>query len=73
MSSKVSKSIGEWELIEARLNEVGLSSRQRLEAKAQLARAEAVADALAALTAGVKRAAKQVFDRPYHEPNASAR
>ncbi len=73
MNSKVSKSIGEWELIEARLDEVGLSSRQRLEAKAQLARAEAVADALAAVTAGVKRATKQIFDRPYHEPNASAR
>ena len=73
MNSKVSKSNGEWELIEARLDEIGLSSHERLKAKAQLARAEAVADALAVLAAGVKRVLKQIFDRPYHEPNASVR
>jgi hypothetical protein len=73
MSDKVSKSNGEWELIEARLDEVGLSSYERIKAKAQLARAEAVADALAALSATVKRAVKQVFERPYHHPNTSIR
>ena len=73
MNAKVSKSNGEWELIEARLDEIGLSSHERLKAKAQLARAEAVADALAALAASVKRAVKHILDRPYHEPNASAR
>ena len=73
MSDKVSKSNGEWELIEARLDEVSLSSYERIKAKAQLARAEAVADALASLSASVKRAVKRVFDRPYHQPNASIR
>ncbi len=73
MNSKVSKSNGEWDLIEARLDEIGLSSRERAKAKAQLDRAEAMADALAALSAGVKRAVKQIFHRPYHEPNASVR
>ncbi len=73
MNSKVSKSNGEWELIEARLDEIGLSSRERAKAMAQLARAEAMADALAALSAGVKRAVKQIFDRPYHQPNAPVR
>jgi hypothetical protein len=73
MSNKVSKSNGEWELIEARLDTVGLSSYERIKAKAQLARAEAVADALAALSASVKRAVKHLFDRPYHQPNTSIR
>lgn len=73
MSTKVSKSNCEWELIEARLDEIGMSRHERLKAKAQLARAEAVADALAAFAAGVKRALKLVFNRPFHAPHAPVR
>ena len=73
MTNKVSKSNGDWEDINRRLAEVRLSGYERLRAEASLARAEAVAAALAALSATVKRAVKQVFARPYHQPNASIR
>ncbi|HVP09228.1 MAG TPA: hypothetical protein VMT02_06900 [Burkholderiales bacterium] len=73
MTKKISKSNAEWETIEQRLAEVRLSRFERVKAEAQLARAEAVADALAALSASVKRALKHLFERPYHHPNASIR
>ena len=73
MTDKVSKSNPDWETINARLAEVRMSGLARLQAEAQLARAEFVADALAAMSASVKRAIKQAFDRPYHRPNASIR
>jgi hypothetical protein len=73
MTEKVSKSNSEWETIHARLAEVRLSGHQRLKAQAQLARAEAVADALVALSSSVKRTVKQLFDRPYRQPNTSIR
>ena len=73
MTSKVSKSNADWETINRRLAEVRLSGHQRLKAEAQLARAQAVADTLVVLSATVKRAVKQIFDRPYHQPNTSIR
>jgi len=73
MTKKVSKSNSDWKLIEDRLAEVRMSGFARMRAEAQLARAEAVADALAALSSSVKRAVKQLFDRPYHRPNPSIR
>jgi hypothetical protein len=50
-----------------------MGGHQRLKAQAQLARAQAVADTLVMLSATVKRAVKQLFDRPYHQPNTSIR
>lgn len=73
MTSKVSKSNEDWELVDQRLAEVRMSGHARLKAEAQLYRAQAIADALAALSASVKRAVKQVFDRPYNQPNTSIR
>ena len=73
MNRKVSKSNDDWELINARLAEVRLRGYERIKAKAQLERAEAVADALAGLASSVKRALKHLFERPYHHPNASIR
>lgn len=73
MNREVSKSNEDWELIDARLAEVRLQGYERLKAKAQLERAEAFADALVWLSGAVKRAVKQLFDRPYHRPNASIR
>lgn len=73
MTKQISKSNDEWETINARLAQVRLSGYERLRAEASLARAEAVADALAALSASVRRAVKQVFARPYHQPNTSIR
>ena len=73
MTRKISKSNDEWETINRRLAEVRLNGHQRLKAQAQLARAQAVADTLVMLSATVKRAVKQLFDRPYHQPNTSIR
>jgi len=73
MTKKLSKSNGEWATVEARLAEVRMNGFARARAEAQLARAEAVADALAALSSSVKRAVKQLFDRPYQHPNTSIR
>jgi hypothetical protein len=73
MMNKISKSNDDWETIHARLAEVRMGGHARLRAEAQLARAEAVADALAALNSAVKRALKQAFSRPYHGPSTSIR
>lgn len=73
MTKKISKSNEDWELINARLAAVRMSGYNRLKAEAQLARAEAVADALAALAAYLTRAVKQLFARPYHQPKISSR
>ena len=73
MANKVSKSNADWEMINRRLAEVRLNGHQRLKAEAQLARAQAVADTLVILSATVKRAVKQIFDRPYRQPNPSIR
>ena len=73
MTDKVSKSNAEWETMKARLAEVRMSGYHRLEAEAQLARAEAIADALVALSSWVKRAVKYLVDRPLHQPKTSIR
>jgi len=73
MTSKISKSNADWKTINERLAEVRMGGHQRLTAQAQLARAQAVADTLVILSATVKRAVKQLFDRPYHQPNTSIR
>lgn len=73
MTMKITKSNAEWANVNARLAEVQMSSYARLKARAQLERAEAIADTLAALSATVKRALKQAFERPYQQPNTSIR
>ncbi|HUK04148.1 MAG TPA: hypothetical protein VLV90_03580 [Burkholderiales bacterium] len=73
MADKVRKSNAKWENVDARLAEVQMSSYARLKAQAQLERAEAIADTLVVLSATVKRALKQMFVRPYQQPNASIR
>ena len=73
MEVKISKSNADWETIDRRLAEVRLNGLQRMKAEAQLARAQAVADTLVVLSATVKRAVKQIFDRPYNQPNTSIR
>ena len=73
MTEKVSKSNPDWEMINARLAEVRMSGLARLQAEAQLARAQAIADTLVVLSTAVKRAVKQIFDRPYSAPNTSIR
>jgi hypothetical protein len=55
----------------ARLDEVHMSRYERIRAKAQLARAEAVADAIFAIARGSKRLLKTLVLRPFRRMAAS--
>ena len=65
MAKRVSKSNSDADFFNARLDEIRMSSLERLRAKASLARAEAFADAVAALINLVKRLVKTLVVRPY--------
>ena len=60
------------EFFNRRLNEIGLSDIERLKAKAQFARAEAVADICAAIAHGFGRLFKAPAGKPPHRPATSA-
>lgn len=55
----------------ARLDEVQMSQFERIRAKAQLARAQAFADAAFAVVHGVKRLLKTLVLRPFRRMTAS--
>jgi hypothetical protein len=55
----------------ARLDEVRMSQTERLMARAQLARAEAVAEAVFAVVHGSKRLLKTLVLRPFRRMTAS--
>lgn len=61
MTRKTSTSL---ESLNARLDEIRMSSHERLRAKASLARAEAIADLVVEFTGGVKRLLKTLVMRP---------
>ena len=71
MTSKISKTNGDLAYFNALLDEVRMSGYDRIRAKAHLARAEAVADAVAGLFAWVKRV---LSGKPgsYRRPSTSA-
>ena len=71
VKSKISKSNQSVTLMQARLDEVRMSGHRRLEAQAQLARAEAMVDFLSAIAAGAKRVLRKLVLRPYHKLTAS--
>jgi hypothetical protein len=64
MSRKISKSIANEALLTRRLDEIHMSTRERLRAKASLARAEAFADAAAEIINLFKRLANALVLRP---------
>jgi hypothetical protein len=55
----------------ARLDQVHMSRSERIMAKAQLARTEAVADALFAMGRGAKRLLRTLVLRPFRRMTAS--
>jgi hypothetical protein len=71
MSAVNSKTNGTLEFLNARLDEVRMSPLERLTAKAQLARAEAFADAMFAIARGAKRLLKKVVLRPFRRLTVS--
>ena len=57
--------------IEARLQEIRMSSHKRLEAQAQLARAEAAIELLIDIAGGLARVLRTLVLRPYRKLTAS--
>lgn len=71
MTTKLSKTNPEAELFNARIDAMPMSADQRIRAKAEFARAEAFAEALAGLFHLVQRGLKGIADHTYHRPTAS--
>lgn len=65
MNVKIIKTNHDLDFLNARLDEVRMSSHERLRAKASLARSEAVAEAVVEIVNLVKRLLKTLVVRPY--------
>jgi len=71
MIGKVSKPNSDLDYLNSRLDEIGMHDHARLRAKANLARAEAMADGIEAIVNLVKRLAKALVIRPYRRLTTS--
>jgi len=71
MNRKISKANASEAFFNARLDDIPMSSHERLRVKASLARAEAFADAAVAIINLVKRLTKVLVLRPYRRLSAS--
>lgn len=71
MNVRNSKPNAKMEFIFARLDEVQMSPSERIKAKAQLARTEAVADAIFAIGRGLRTLLKVLVLRPIRRLTAS--
>jgi hypothetical protein len=71
MNEKISKTNETLEFFNSRLDEVRMSGHERLKAKARMAQAEAVADAIAAGINLLKRLVKTLTPRPQRRPSTS--
>jgi len=71
MNVKYSKANQSLDFFNARLDEVKMSDYERIKAKAQLARAEAVADAIFAIGRGLRGLLKRLVLRPIRRMTAS--
>lgn len=71
MDMKVSKIISDAEYFNARIDAIPMSEVERVRAKAQLARAEAVADLLADIFHAAERGLKNLTDHGLHRPTHS--
>ena len=72
MRTKVRRTNSNLEFLNARLDEVRMSDHERLRAKARLAQAEAIADAVFGLIGYGKRLLKTLLERPARRPANSA-
>ena len=71
MYVKIRKTNADLDFLNARLDEVRMSSHERLRAKASLARAEAVAEAVVEIINLVKRLLMTLVVRPYRRLTTS--
>ena len=71
MSRKISKTNSDLNLLNARIDEMRISSDARRRAKASLARAAAVADTAAEIINIIKRLAQTMVIRPYRRLTTS--
>lgn len=72
MIEKISKTNQSLAFLNARLDDVRMSGHERLKAKARLAQAEAIADAVFGTIALGKRLLKSLLTRPVRRPTTSA-
>ena len=71
MNNKDSKTNQDLDFFNARIDALQIGSYERIRAKAQLARTEAVADALVAIARGVRGLLKTLVFRPLRRFTAS--
>ncbi len=71
MNDKISKTKSEFDFLNARLDEILMSGHERIKAKAQLARAEAIADLFVAVAGGLKRLFKALVLKPFRRLTAA--
>jgi len=71
VKDKISKSNASTAVIHARLDAMRISGYERLQAKAHLARAEAIAEALAQIGGSIARVARTLVIRPLRRLTAS--
>ena len=72
MNAKVSKTNESLAFFNVRLDEVRMTGHERLKAKARMAEAEALAEAISSLIDLIKRALKSLAPRPHRRPTTSA-
>jgi hypothetical protein len=72
MNAKISKTNESLAFFNARLDEVRMSGHERLQAKARMAQAEAIADAIAQMFGYGRRLLKSLVTRPARRPTTSA-
>ena len=72
MNEKISKTNENLAFFNARLDEVRMSGHERLRAKARMAQAEAIADAVFTFISLGKRLLNSLVARPMRRPTASA-
>jgi hypothetical protein len=72
MNLNVSKTNENLDFFNRRLDEIRMSGHERLKAKARLAQAEAVADAIFAAAQWVARLFKRLTDKPAHPSTPTA-
>ena len=71
MTVRNSKTNDKLDLLNARLDAIQLADYERIRAKAQLARAEAMADLIAAIGRGLRRLLRTLVVRPIRRLTAS--
>ncbi len=72
MDEKIRNSNHSLTFLDARMDEIQMSNHERLQAKAHLAQAEAIANAVAGLLGLIRRLLKTPAARPLRRPTSSA-